>query len=536
MKRLNSRVRLVVCVLVCLCTMGMGVEAKEAAVENQVADTMIGSGTIHWTPKTAYNRLELNVSGPEGVAAGKTFDAGASPYFSLSDLKNGNCPDGMYTYELKAIPYLGKRVRGAGAAESKPLRLSQAQTQTGYFMVRGGSILVPSGTGEGIARVQDIVHNDDVIIDGSLCVGNDCYSGLAFGFDTIVLMENNLRIFFDDTSTIQNYPRNDWRIIVNDSTDSGGKYFAIEDATEVSNIFVLEAGAPDNSLYVDSHGDVGINTSTPYYELHIVDGDSPCVRLEQDGSYGWTPQKWDVCGNESNFFIRDATHASKLPFRIEPEAPTDSIFIKSNGYIGFGTGSPGYPFELETTGENAMLYLDRTDGAKFKLNVSTGQGQIGTHSNHKLNIVTNNTNRITIAANGDVGIGQSSPSYLLHLGGGAYCDGGAWIPGSSREYKENISPVSLSDAMATLKVLDPVKYNYKTNPGEDYLGFIAEDVPELVATKERKGINTMDVVAVLTKVVQEQQRSLSQQQNALSQQQKLIQNLQKEISHLKENR
>ncbi|NIM16807.1 MAG: hypothetical protein GTO45_32875, partial [Candidatus Aminicenantes bacterium] len=87
-------------------------------------------------------------------------------------------------------------------------------------------------------------------------MGNDCYSGLAFGFDTIVLMENNLRIFFDDTSTIQNYPRNDWRIICNDSTDGGGRYFAIEDATEVSNILVLEAGAPDNSIYVDSYGDV----------------------------------------------------------------------------------------------------------------------------------------------------------------------------------------------------------------------------------------------------------------------------------------
>ena len=40
---------------------------------------------------------------------------------------------------------------------------------------------------------------------------------MSFGFDTIVLKENNLRIFFDDTSTSASFPRNDWRIIANDS-------------------------------------------------------------------------------------------------------------------------------------------------------------------------------------------------------------------------------------------------------------------------------------------------------------------------------
>ena len=37
------------------------------------------------------------------------------------------------------------------------------------------------------------------------------------------------------------------------------------------------------------------------------------------------------------------------------------------------------------------------------------------------------------------------------------------------------------------------------------MGFIAEDVPDLVATKDRKGLSPMDIVAVLTKVLQEQQ-------------------------------
>ena len=44
--------------------------------------------------------------------------------------------------------------------------------------------------------MADQVFNDDVIIDGSLCVGFDCVNGESFGFDTIRLKDNNTRIKF----------------------------------------------------------------------------------------------------------------------------------------------------------------------------------------------------------------------------------------------------------------------------------------------------------------------------------------------------
>jgi hypothetical protein len=60
--------------------------------------------------------------------------------------------------------------------------------------------------------------------------------------------------------------------------------------------------------------------------------------------------------------------------------------------------------------------------------------------------------------------------------------------------------------MKTLKGLQPVKYNFKRDVSKDLtVGFIAEDVPDLVATKDRKGLSPLEIVAVLTKVVQEQQ-------------------------------
>jgi hypothetical protein len=57
-----------------------------------------------------------------------------------------------------------------------------------------------------------------------------------------------------------------------------------------------------------------------------------------------------------------------------------------------------------------------------------------------------------------------------------------------------------------------VTYEYKASPGEHHVGFIAEDVPDLVATADRKGMSAMDVVAVLTKVVQQQQKTIAELQ------------------------
>jgi len=60
----------------------------------------------------------------------------------------------------------------------------------------------------------------------------------------------------------------------------------------------------------------------------------------------------------------------------------------------------------------------------------------------------------------------------------------------------------------TLVQLEPVHFNYKNDQSESYVGFIAEDVPDLVATNDRDGLSSMDIVAVLTRVVQEQQKKI----------------------------
>lgn len=87
--------------------------------------------------------------------------------------------------------------------------------------------------------------------------------------------------------------------------------------------------------------------------------------------------------------------------------------------------------------------------------------------------------------------------------------GGVWINASSREHKNNIEALTTEEAIVTLQGLNPVKFAYKKDLTEKHVGFISDEVPELIATKDRKGLSPVDIVAVLTKVVQEQQKTIS---------------------------
>ena len=117
---------------------------------------------------------------------------------------------------------------------------------------------------------------------------------------------------------------------------------------------------------------------------------------------------------------------------------------------------------------------------------------------------------MAIQGDGDVGIGVLNPSFPLEMANGAYVSaGGVWTDASSREFKENIQELTYDEAQDALSALNPTKFSYKRDRHEDYLGFIAEDVPDLVATNDRRGLSPMDIVAVLTKVVQHQQQEIA---------------------------
>jgi hypothetical protein len=80
---------------------------------------------------------------------------------------------------------------------------------------------------------------------------------------------------------------------------------------------------------------------------------------------------------------------------------------------------------------------------------------------------------------------------------------------SSRETKDNILELSSQEAVEALEQLNPVKFNYKADDDKAmHIGFIAEDVPDYLTDVGRKAVSFTDVVAIVTQVLKEQQKTI----------------------------
>jgi hypothetical protein len=192
--------------------------------------------------------------------------------------------------------------------------------------------------------------NTNVTIDGKLCVGQSCNPVEGFGAESIKMKAFNLRLKFQDTSGAAGFPTNDWQIEINDSGSGGQERFSVADLDGGTTPFTILGGAPTNSLFVDDDGDVGVGTPNPVTELHVTDGDTPTIRLEQDGTGAFGARIWEVAGNETSFFVRDVNNGNNRPFALRVGAPPNSIFVASDGDVGLGTAGPAANLHVSRAG------------------------------------------------------------------------------------------------------------------------------------------------------------------------------------------
>ncbi len=172
--------------------------------------------------------------------------------------------------------------------------------------------------------------------------------------------------------------------------------------------------------------------------------------------------------------------------------------------VGIGTNEPVQRLEVN----GSVQIHDQTSGVAGLMitQIEGDTGYILHNAASTLTIGAGSVDRITIDRDGNIGFGVNRPEHPLELPSGAHVSaGGVWTNASSRDFKEDISVLDLEDALAALAALEPVEYTYTSDRSEQHVGFIAEDVPDLVATSDRKGLSPMDIVAVLTRVVQAQE-------------------------------
>lgn len=243
-----------------------------------------------------------------------------------------------------------------------------------------------------------------------------------------------------------------------------------------------------------------------------------------------------------------------------PVAAQDVVVVENNSMgVALPSGSPQAPLHVSSKNgsgvtaiiDSGSLQVQRSDNTaniRFKVSGGAAGAQSWLFQNNQTTGVlafrdeTNGTTPFNfypggtalsfVVRDGKWGQGTNNPGHPIHsttAGGARLTAGGVWTDASSRTLKTAIEALDTETAVNTLGRLEPVTFAYKVTPDDTHVGFIAEDVPALVATPDRKGLSSMDISAVLTKVVQ-------QQQSRLAEQEALIAELSRRIEDLEQSR
>lgn len=270
----------------------------------------------------------------------------------------------------------------------------------------------------------------------------------------------------------------DWTRVVGDSP--------VEAAAEIVEDVVAEAPAPEPEAVVEEEPEP---EPEPAIEEEPVPEPEPVVTPPAPAAIELTADR--------DFVVK---------LRKPGELGNSQIFDDGNR-VGIATRDPQQRLEV-----NGSIRIHDQNSNVAGLMITQASGDTGYIMHNRASTLTigaGSIDRITIDRDGNVGVGVSRPEYPLQMANGAYVSaGGVWTNRSSRNDKENIAQLPAEDALAAVMALEPVSFNYRSERGEDYVGFIAEDVPDLLAAGAGDSLSPMDIVAALTKVVQEQQRRI----------------------------
>jgi len=162
-------------------------------------------------------------------------------------------------------------------------------------------------------------------------------------------------------------------------------------------------------LRIDSSGNVGIGTNSPSSVLHLSTSNDPKITLTDTG-FGASA---DITGSNGNLRLNSTTAT------IFDMADSEVARIDSSGNIGIGTtATTGAKLKVDGGATAGTIIQAGNAQGGVILGAESSTAYVNTTSATPLAFEINNSEKMRINSNGDVGIGRTDPENIVGTHGG----------------------------------------------------------------------------------------------------------------------
>jgi trimeric autotransporter adhesin len=165
-----------------------------------------------------------------------------------------------------------------------------------------------------------------------------------------------------------------------------------------------------NLFYNDATGNVGVGTAAPVRQLDVYDNSTVQIVAQFANSSSVSSRIKFADLNTGAENVNIGAIGTRMAMWTNN---TERMSILSGGNVGIGTTTPLYP--LDVLGEGKVRNKFRVGGAVMLAEPGTGVLLFGSEGGSQTAIYSSSTERIRINGSGNVGIGTTSPSALLHV-------------------------------------------------------------------------------------------------------------------------
>ncbi len=312
--------------------------------------------------------------------------------------------------------------------------------------------------------------------------------GISFGLGIIFTLATSAILAVAVTGTINTFSSGN----VVDAAQINTNFDTIK--TAVQGIVSSQWTSSGSNIYYNS-GNVGIGTNNPSAPLEVstsslIPQGSSSINLKGDNN---TERFQVTSGMDAGF--QTGVYGGSFSSMTAVTAGRALGFFLAGGYDGTNPYFYNYAGMAIFSDEN---FTSIAHGSSIRFSTTNLGSAV-------------RTDKVTISANGNIGIGTSSPTALLHVAGTAGNTSGTWSNLSDEKLKKNI--FDYKGSLEKVLNLRPVSFEWKENKegrtAGRHIGFIAQEVekvfPEWVSTMSdgNKWMTPEGMNAVLVQSIRE---------------------------------